>query len=420
MAIPTFTSITPDQGHSGGALVNITGTNFRLFDEPPPGLPVTGPATARVQVIFQRSGYEDEYATQVGVESTTSLYCIVPPLDPYTRTIAFTATDAGDLFTAVGHGLKGSEVIQLVGASLPAGVDSATPYYAVSITANTFQLALTEGGAPVSLTGDGSGDAKVDGAYDVKLVNIDDSDAPIATEEVTATIQYRPLRPNLSIRSHLDETLSSLLRSLKQQIVENVSWTTDSDYNEDEETAEIAMPARLPALVLSGLTVNETNRHGVTYEEDENIDDPDTGGNFISYRRPMIVDIGATLIGVADDSHDIIGLLQATKMYFRKNNTLRVRRDIEEISAGYINYNLRASRETAVSVREDNTNLQWFAMDIRVEAVRLEQIPGMPRKTIPGVSTTGRPHEAIVRRGYTLQVDVDDNYDGIDLTTSET
>jgi hypothetical protein len=71
----------------------------------------------------------------------------------------FTADAATDTLGAASHGYPAGAKIALEneGGALPAPLAAATAYYVVNPTANAFQVALTEGGAPVNLTGAGTG-----------------------------------------------------------------------------------------------------------------------------------------------------------------------------------------------------------------------------------------------------------------------
>lgn len=76
MSVPTIAAVTPSRGHTGGhAVVEITGTNFRLPDAPP----ATGPVASippSVRVFFGTSE-----ARRVGVISATRLYAVTGPHD---------------------------------------------------------------------------------------------------------------------------------------------------------------------------------------------------------------------------------------------------------------------------------------------------------------------------------------------------
>jgi hypothetical protein len=77
-----------------------------------------------------------------------------------TTRYAFTALDAGDVFTAFGTGLANGDrvVLQAVDDStLPTGVSADTIYFVVGVSGNTFQLSTTSGGSAIALTANGAG-----------------------------------------------------------------------------------------------------------------------------------------------------------------------------------------------------------------------------------------------------------------------
>lgn len=68
---------------------------------------------------------------------------------------AATVANTGDLLTLAAHGLAEGTRIRLTG-TLPAGLALATDYFVKGATTNTFQVALTAGGAAVNITADGA------------------------------------------------------------------------------------------------------------------------------------------------------------------------------------------------------------------------------------------------------------------------
>lgn len=73
------------------------------------------------------------------------------PVARTTRTGA--ATVATNLITLAAHGLVNGQQVILKSLSTVTGVAINTTYYVVGVTANTFQLSLTPGGAAIDLTG---------------------------------------------------------------------------------------------------------------------------------------------------------------------------------------------------------------------------------------------------------------------------
>ena len=69
-----------------------------------------------------------------------------------------TTKDTGDITTSHAHGLVNDDRVTLQaveGEALPTGLNATTIYHVVGITADTFQLSLTQGGAAVAVTADG-------------------------------------------------------------------------------------------------------------------------------------------------------------------------------------------------------------------------------------------------------------------------
>jgi hypothetical protein len=78
MAIPTITSISPSTIFTGGQLITITGTNFRTAYPPPTvstNVLPTPPPTVTVTVAGR-------ICKRVAVSASTTLTCLVPPIDP--------------------------------------------------------------------------------------------------------------------------------------------------------------------------------------------------------------------------------------------------------------------------------------------------------------------------------------------------
>lgn len=72
----------------------------------------------------------------------------------------FTVDTDTEVITKTGHGLSNGHRVQLynsTASNLPGGLSSNIAYYVVNATANTFQLALTDGGTPVNITSAGTG-----------------------------------------------------------------------------------------------------------------------------------------------------------------------------------------------------------------------------------------------------------------------
>jgi surface protein len=68
-----------------------------------------------------------------------------------------TFTDVGDLVTRANHGYKNGMQVQFFNITTTTGIVNAQFYYVINATANTFQVAATEGGTALPLTNNGTG-----------------------------------------------------------------------------------------------------------------------------------------------------------------------------------------------------------------------------------------------------------------------
>lgn len=70
--------------------------------------------------------------------------------------ISVTADSGTDMFTATAHGLSTGWTVRVGGTTPPSPLVAGTDYFVIGATANTFQLALTSGGAAINLTTNGT------------------------------------------------------------------------------------------------------------------------------------------------------------------------------------------------------------------------------------------------------------------------
>jgi hypothetical protein len=75
-----------------------------------------------------------------------------------------------DTLTSNAHGLTDGENVKVYGADVPAGLATNRDYYVITSATNTFQLALTSGGAAIDITGAGSGTIYVYAVPDTDIV----------------------------------------------------------------------------------------------------------------------------------------------------------------------------------------------------------------------------------------------------------
>lgn len=130
-------------------------------------LPRIQPATAQ-SILVVDSGSDGTSSTStlltIPVSATllTGALEIGSDVDCYSRAsvLAKTVTaDSGtDAFTSAAHTIGNGARVQFSSTgTLPGGIEAGRTYYVVSVTTNTFKVALNIGGSAVDLTSNGSG-----------------------------------------------------------------------------------------------------------------------------------------------------------------------------------------------------------------------------------------------------------------------
>lgn len=397
MAVPTIASVTPNEGHTGGqTLVEVTGTNFQLPPSPAPTGPVpTPPPTVRVK-------FGGRVASRVEVWSATQLYCLTPDQDERFREITWSSVDVTtNTFTANAHGLTNGTVVKLVetAGALPTPLAPETVYFVVGATANTFQLSATLAGPVIDITATGSGKALAIGAWDVTVENIDANGNLIGAETATSVNAFTFRRPDLGAESELARVFRTWLLMLRRQVLENVAWTTHTDFDPTTaDTLNLAYVQRLPAIVLANIEAPDDPQGAVEYDNDTAVG----ADRFIEMREPAVVMLKMDLIGVSDNPIEVLNLLNAMRVFFVKNPYVFHDRDAADPTKGQVKYDLEYAFAGPASVTHqgDNTNVESFVFEVKIRNILLEAMPGITTAGVPGMPA-GFPHEATRRFGYT-------------------
>lgn len=133
--------------------------------------------------------------------SSSSGFVIGQPL--YNTTIfaaaAVTMQDTGDTVTRTSHGIPNGTRVSFATIVSTTGISVNTIYYVVNATTNTFQVSLTNGGAPLALTTNGSGTLR----FEVFLIDIPSStqltlSCPTTAATNNTNITSRPLNTYLA------------------------------------------------------------------------------------------------------------------------------------------------------------------------------------------------------------------------------
>jgi hypothetical protein len=118
---------------------------------------------------------------------------------PSTTAIAVTLTDAGDTVNLATHGLANGDEVSFATIVTTTGIVIDKIYFVVNQVANTFQVALTQGGAAITLSANGSGTLRYKATVVSIVVNTSVTLSLKATSSGTNTLSYRNLKTNTAL-----------------------------------------------------------------------------------------------------------------------------------------------------------------------------------------------------------------------------
>lgn len=234
-----------------------------------------------------------------------------------------------------------------------------------------------------------------DDARDVVVQNLDASGNVVEAYTLVGAFTFQ--RPDLTQESELARVVRALIRELARQIHPNVHFSTHSDYEDDSGLVDnMVNVGSVPALVLGNLEAPENREHHV----DEGVEMDVENDRFIERRPPVTVDLNMTLVGVTDNAITILNLMQATRMFFKKNAWLVLDRVAGAPERGQVSYEMDWSFGGPVSVaHQGEGNIESFGGRVVIRGVLLEDMPGVSTDKPAGIPAHV-PHEATLRHGW--------------------
>lgn len=244
------------------------------------------------------------------------------------------------------------------------------------------------------------------GLVDVTIKNIDDNGVAIPGEEFTKVGAYTYRRPSMTANSSSDflRLVRTFIVDLKRQIIDNVSLTTHTDYDEStEDFLNITEVGEMPALIVVGPDVVE-NRFFTrnTFRLSDS-----TGGVQIR-RNPYTIDLQFSLIGVAELTRQLLELMHTTIQYFHRNKYLRLLCDPDNPDLGYIQYEvdfIEEGGEPNVTSRLNLSNVRSFSSTVVIRGFDLEDFEGITDDSV--IDLTNRITEILVGVDPPLEIPVE-------------
>lgn len=245
-------------------------------------------------------------------------------------------------------------------------------------------------------------------AVAVQALNCDDDGDPIPGETFTFAGAWRFLLPDLSTDdSDLVRIIRAFEAELKRQVTPNTTWPQNTDYDEDtSDTVSMTEVPKFPGLIIVATELSDND----FYSERSKVEvpHPDDPTVFVTYAPPVTVDIVFTLVGVSDNSKELLNLAATTRRYFRKNPYIAMLRDPADASKGMVQYEMNAEDAPNVRIKVDGNedNLRTFSLTAKIIGFDIEAMHEIRNSDGTPVRGPGDSNEGATEIGNTLENEV--------------
>lgn len=210
------------------------------------------------------------------------------------------------------------------------------------------------------------------GTFGVTVRNVDQDGVLVGAETVTAAGAYTFARPDFN-RQGVDESVlarvvRAFLREMKRQLVENVELAVHTDYDDTIDSANVAMLAAVPGIVLAGPFLRENRLY--TSNQPPVIE---KGSDMYLARRGRVVDLEFNVTGVNDLMQPTLNFQQEVVGFFEGNKNLRVLAD-PTVPGEYVEFEMKITKDFAAlpsGSKENNSNIYAFNGTISIVGVEL-------------------------------------------------
>lgn len=212
----------------------------------------------------------------------------------------------------------------------------------------------------------------VAGLVSITIQNIDQDGVLVPGETVTVANAYTFELPNLSTEhgaeaSVLQYVVRTLVEELRKQVLSNVVVTTNVDFDDVPDAANIGALSELPGIVLSGPQLRENRLHTENSARDG---EDETFLEKTEKQQGYTVDLVFTIIGVDESAYRHLNLMQETISFFRTNRKLRIYHPTD--ATKFVEFEMALEQPPSVVGGANNSNLRAFSGTVAVLGVTLD------------------------------------------------
>lgn len=215
-----------------------------------------------------------------------------------------------------------------------------------------------------------------EGAVDVVVTNLDDDGDPIVGETVTVTggFTYRHVKLDATTPSDLLRLIVTFITEMKKQVIPEVVYTTDTDYDSSTGDAlNITDLAKVPAIAILGPELPENRFFSLNGRPEE------ADGDDVEIRRkPRTVDLLFDVVGITSSMKELLNLLAIVNEFMNRNPYLFMLRDPDDSTKGSVQYEFAFSPngEFKAAKKTSTSNIRTFSGAVVIRGFDIEGFAG--------------------------------------------
>lgn len=189
---------------------------------------------------------------------------------------------------------------------------------------------------------------------DIRIVNLDADSQPIPGEEAVIVSAFRFFGAQLTTESDLTRLIRTLLRTIKEQIIDNTNIAVSVDYDDTVlDGLNVVALSKLPSVVLSGPTMEENRFFSIN--EAQAIPIAGTGGMEIARSRPpYTVSLAFTITAASDRTVELLNLMAAVATFLNRNRWIEMPRNPDQPDSEVIRWEMDPQGEFRTRLDEGN------------------------------------------------------------------
>lgn len=218
------------------------------------------------------------------------------------------------------------------------------------------------------------------GAADVRVVNVDDDDNPIAGEEVIATGAFTFARPIVTseYQGELTQLIRTLITDFRLQLTPNVAIATHADYQSAGGVAAyVTELAALPGIVLIGPETEENRFYSLNEEPEFDVaSDGEGPTEFARTAVPRTLDVMFSIFGFSNLKQEASSLQSLIDWFFKENKFFSLTDGAIRDDDGN-SYEMDLTTPTRAVGGANNDNLHGFAARMTIRGFDVNLAPGL-------------------------------------------